>query len=82
MINGEDLLSQMGWEVLFEEKDEQNLELDSLQIKILDIIAIEEKSFDEIINEVKCDVADLMVALTKLEIKSLIKHVDNKYYKN
>ena len=64
------------------DEDETILELNELQKKVLDIIAIEAKSFDEIIIAVGADVSELMVALTELEIKGLIIQENNKYYKS
>ena len=49
--------------------------------KVLDIISIEAKSFDEIISVIKMDTAELMITLTELEIKGLILQENSKYYK-
>jgi predicted Rossmann fold nucleotide-binding protein DprA/Smf involved in DNA uptake len=63
------------------EKDEFKINLNDLQKKVLDIISIEAKSFDEIINSIELDTAELMITLTELEIKGLILQENSKYYK-
>ena len=65
-----------------EKIEEQPLNLSTEEQKrILDIISIEAKSFDEIINLAQEDVSLLMVALTELEIKGIIVQRENKYHK-
>ena len=81
VVNAQDVLNQMNWDIKMEE-DETILELNELQKKVLDIIAIEAKSFDEIIIAVSAEVSELMVALTELEIKGLIIQDNNKYHKS
>ena len=80
-ISAEDILNQLNWEIINEQKDEYKIELNDPQKKVLDIISIEAKSFDEIINLAGVEVAQLMVILTELEIKGLIIQANNKYYK-
>lgn len=79
--NAQDILNQMNWDFKPVEDESINLELDDIQKRILDIISIEPKSFDEIINKAQEDVSDLMVALTTLEVNGLIHQANNKYYK-
>ena len=81
VVNAQEVLNQMNWDIKMEE-DETILELNELQKKVLDIIAIEAKSFDEIIIAVSAEVSELMVALTELEIKGLIIQDNNKYHKS
>ena len=81
VVQAQDILSQMNWDVLIEEENEKNYELNDIQKKVLDIISIEAKSFDEIINLAQEDVSLLMVALTELEIKGIIVQRENKYHK-
>ena len=53
------------------------------EYKILEKIALEAKSFDEIINNMDIDTPTLMISLTELELMNLIKQINNKGdYKN
>ncbi len=79
--NAQDILNQMNWDFKAVEDESVNLELDDIQKRILDIISIEPKSFDEIMSKTQEDVSDLMVALTTLEVSGLIHQANNKYYK-
>ena len=79
--NAQDILNQLNWSFEVVDDESINLELDEMQKKVLDIISIEPKSFDEIIIEAQEDVSDLMVALTTLEVNGLIHQSNNKYYK-
>ena len=80
-VNAQDIMNQLNWEIKIEPQKQQNYELHELQKNVLSIISLEAKSFDEIINSIKVDVASLMVTLTELEIKGLIVLNNNKYYK-
>ena len=81
VINAQDILNHMNWDILQEEKEESNLDLNDSQKKVLDIISLEAKSFDEIINVIELDTSELMITLTELEIKGLILQENSKYYK-
>ena len=80
VVNAQDILNQMNWDVVASQ-DEINLELNELQKKVLDIISIEAKSFDEIISLADVEVSQLMITLTELEIRGLVVQNNNKYYK-
>lgn len=80
VINTEDLLNNLGWDIIHNE----NIELDCLdenQKKILEIISYQEVSFDEIVQKTNIETSLIMVCLTELELKGLIKQSNNKYYK-
>ena len=81
VINAQDILNHMDWDIIPAEKDELKINLNDLQKKVLDVISIEAKSFDEIINVIETDTAELMITLTELEIKGLILQENSKYYK-
>ncbi|MBQ8635761.1 DNA-processing protein DprA [bacterium] len=81
VVDAQDVLNQMDWDFTVEYNESVNVELNDIQKSILDIISIEAKSFDEIISEVSCNVSELMVALTELEIKGLVIQENNKYHK-
>ena len=66
------------------EKNDENEkigELNDTQKAIINEIALEAKSFDEIINNIELDTPSLMVNLTELELLGFIKQVNNRYYK-
>lgn len=81
VIEAQDILNNLDWEIIPEQKEETKINLNDLQKKVLDVISIEAKSFDEIINILKSDISELMITLTELEIKGLILQNNNKYHK-
>ena len=81
IIDAQDILNNLNWSILPQEKDELKINLNDLQKKVLDVISIEAKSFDEIINVIKTNTSELMITLTELEIKGLILQENSKYYK-
>ena len=79
--DAKDLLNYMDWDIILNEEKFKDNNLDGLQKEILDILALEDKSFDEIINITNSDTSQIMISLTELELKGLIKQSNNKYYK-
>ncbi|MBQ8847766.1 MAG: DNA-processing protein DprA [Candidatus Gastranaerophilales bacterium] len=79
--DAKDLLNYMDWDIILNEEKFKDNNLDGLQKEILDILALEDKSFDEIINITNSDTSQIMITLTELELKGLIKQSNNKYYK-
>ena len=81
----EDILNIMGWENKYKlsknDENEKIGELNDTQKAIINEIALEAKSFDEIINNIELDTPSLMVNLTELELLGFIKQVNNRYYK-
>lgn len=81
VTSGEDILNSLDWDVVADNKKE-NIELNDLQKKIMDILALEAKSFDDIMTKIEgADISNVLVTLTELELKCLIKQQDNKYYR-
>ena len=83
--SSEDILNLMNWE---NKKTTQNNSFDKrfetlneTQKQILEKIALEAKSFDEIINNMDIDTPSLMVCLTELELMGFVKQSNNRYYK-
>lgn len=76
----EDILEQLNWEFKTS-KNQAEVELNKVQESVLKTLELEAKNFDEIINILQLDTAQIMVTLTELEIKGLIKQLNNKYYK-
>ena len=81
VTTADDLLNNFGWDIIRNESKKTE-KLDSIQEKILSTIAMEEMTFDKICEKTDIDISSLMIALTELELKGLIKQSNNKYYKN
>lgn len=76
-----DLLNQLGWDIITNRQEVFNEYLTDIQKNISDIISIEPKTFDEIAQKANLETSKIMVTLTELELKGLIKQQGNKYYK-
>jgi len=76
----DDLLNNLGWDIIH--VDSQNEKLNEIHEKIVNILALEESTFDEIVQKTNLETSTIMIALTELELKGLIKQSNNKYYKN
>ncbi len=77
----EDIMNAMGWN--FSKRNSvqtAEFDLDDKEKNILDIISIEAKSFDDIMNSANLDFAELMSVLTMLELKGIIKQIDGEKY--
>lgn len=81
VVDAQDVLNLLDWDFSVTKSESVNFDLNTIQKSVLDIISIEPKSFDEIIGDMSVEVAELMVALTELEIKGLIVQNNNKYHK-
>ena len=77
----EDLLNNLGWDIIHNENRSFE-ELNDIQERILNIIALDGASFDEIVQKTEDDTAAIMIGLTELELKGLIIQQNNRYYKN
>ena len=82
VVNSDDLLNNLGWDIIHNKSKNNSEELNDLQKQVLDIISYEEATFDEIIQKSNSEISSVMVVLTELELKGLIKQSNNKYYKN
>lgn len=81
VVEAQDILDQMSWEVKKSDKKDIISGLDSLQRKILESISLDPKTFDEIMDDINDDVSLTMAALTQMELTGIIKQSANKYYK-
>ena len=81
VTTSEDLLNNLGWDIIQKEKNKPE-KLSEVQKTILNIIAHEEVSFDQIVQQSDIETSLLMITLTELELKGLIKQSNNKYFKN
>ncbi|MEE3349027.1 MAG: DNA-processing protein DprA [Candidatus Gastranaerophilaceae bacterium] len=78
----QDILEALNWEI----KPAEQLKIDLSDLsedeqKVVDAIEIEEKGFDEIINLTKINTDDLLMILTTLELKGIIKQTAGDRYK-
>lgn len=78
-----DILSVLGWEI---EKQRtldfsSALDLTEEENKVLSLLEIEEKTFDELQTLSKMDIETLLTNLTLLELKGIIKKVDGDRYR-
>ncbi|MBR1617963.1 DNA-processing protein DprA [bacterium] len=77
VTNTEDLLNALNWDIK-PDKIENRL-LNPIEQKIINMLSFEDKSFDEIALEIKEEFSSIMIALTELELKGLIKQANGKY---
>ena len=76
-----DILNYLNWDIVTTNQNEVDYELNETQKRVLDIISLEAKSFDEIIGSTNIEISQLMITLTELEIKGLVVQNNGKYYK-
>ena len=77
-----DNLEALNWEVKPAEQLKINLtDLNEIEQKILSAIEIEEKGFDEIASITKINTNDLLINLTTMELKGIIKQTAGDRYK-
>ena len=81
VTKGEDIANALGWTF---SKNSQvrtvKFELSEQEQKVFDVIAIESRGFDDIINLTGISFNDLMTVLTMLELKGIIKQTDGEKY--
>ncbi|MBQ3311046.1 DNA-processing protein DprA [bacterium] len=81
ITEGEDILNALNWEIKpnFEQQT-LNFDLNDDEKNILKSIEIEPKEFDDIQFETKINTDDLLMSLTTLELKGIIKQVEGYRY--
>ena len=78
----EDILEALGWEVKLEQQSLFNLpDLSEDEKKIYEALEIEEKGVDELQAYTRMSIDNLLMYLTTLELKGLIKQVDGDRYR-
>lgn len=82
VTKSEDILEALGWEI----KPVEQLKIDLIGLtdeeeKILQVLELEEKGFDEIASITKISTDDLLMNLTTMELKGIIKQVTGDRYK-
>ncbi len=78
----DDILEALGWEIKIEQKSLFDLpELSEDEKLIYEALEIEEKCVDEIQSYTKLSIDNLLMYLTMMELKGIIKQVDGDRYK-
>lgn len=80
VTESEDILNALNWEVKFPEQMSLNFDVSEEEQKILDSIEIEPKGFDNIQQETNIDTDKLLMCLTTLDLKGIIKQVEGDRY--
>lgn len=82
VTEAQDILEALNWEVKPAEQLKIDLSgLSEIEEKILNSIEVEEKNLDEIMAETGIDVDNLLINLTTMELKGIIKQVTGDRYK-
>ncbi|MBQ1612504.1 MAG: DNA-processing protein DprA [Alphaproteobacteria bacterium] len=77
-----DILEALNWEIQTAEQLKMDLsDLNSDEKKVVEVLEIEEKGFDEISNQTGINTNDLLILLTTLELKGIIKQTTGDRYK-
>lgn len=78
----QDILEALNWEIKPAEQLKMDLsELNADEQKVVEFLEIEEKGFDEISSETNISTNDLLILLTTLELKGIIKQTTGDRYK-
>jgi DNA processing protein len=78
----QDILEALNWEIKSAEQLKMDLsELNADEQKVVEFLEIEEKGFDEILNQTGINTNDLLILLTTLELKGIIKQTAGDRYK-
>lgn len=81
VTKAEDIMNALGW--TFSKNNQvrtTKFDLSEQEQKVFDIVAVEPKLFDDIMNLTKISFDDLMSVLTMLELKGIIKQIDGEKY--
>ena len=84
VTQSDDILNALGWEIKNQEYSADQLTLPMMttdEEKIYNSLLIEEKSVDQILDITKMKLDDLLMNLTTMELKGLIKQTDGDRYK-
>lgn len=82
-LSAREVLSFMGWQSGATEKPAEKLpELDEQSRRIVEFLQNDEKSFDEIVNELKIEAWELNSLLTILEMQGIIRQSAGKLYRS
>ena len=77
----DDILSALGWEVKLKQKTLFDLDLSNDEKLIYEALEIEDKCFDELQAFTRLSVDNLLMYLTTMELKGIIKQVDGDRYR-
>ena len=77
----DDILEALGWEVKIEQQNLFDLDLSDDEKLIYEALEIEDKCFDELQAFTRLSVDNLLMYLTTMELKGIIKQVDGDRYR-
>jgi predicted Rossmann fold nucleotide-binding protein DprA/Smf involved in DNA uptake len=77
----DDILEALGWEVQLEQKTLFDLNLSEDEQMIFDALEIEDKCVDELQAYTRMSIENLLMYLTTMELKGIIKQVDGDRYR-
>lgn len=83
VTNIKDIFDALNWSIESNtSKNENNFQIELLdnEKKIYEILSLEPVQFDEILNQSKLNAQELMVALTSLELNSIVKQMPGQKY--
>lgn len=81
VTSAEDILNALNWEVSVQEKKEELPDFSEEELKIFKALEIEEKGVDELTALTGINLESLLMNLTTMELKGIIKQVDGDRYK-
>jgi len=84
VTNIDDILETLNWEIQKQEDKPQNnnnnINLDENEKIIFDLISLDDLSTQELLNKTNLNISDLMITLTTLELKGMIKQIEGEKY--
>lgn len=83
VTSAKDIFEHLNWSIAINTDDSQNknkIELLDNERKIYEILNLEAKQFDDILKESQLNIEELLVILTSLELKGIIKQLPGQQY--
>ena len=81
VTNSQDILDYLGWESDIKlNAEESNTELNEQEKKICEILELEAQNIESIAQKAKININELMIILTMLELKGIIKQLAGEIY--
>lgn len=80
VTNSCDILEALNWEAEVSGNDNSMADLDGIEKELYDTISIEAQSIEDLSQKMNIPFEDLMVNLTSMELKGLIKQVGGNYF--
>lgn len=83
VTSGEDILNTLNWEIIktMPKSDIQKTPQNPLQIKLLELVKIEPRGFDELQGILHVNTNELLITLTTMELNGYIEQIEGDRYK-